>query len=207
MSAFPGLPTITLEWYCTVKQFFDAHPEISPEPLYDTWCWESGGCCKECSGVYAFRNCDHLYTLDEIKFGMIQVIVWNFGNGASEDHDPSAQQSGVLIDVFSYPGDNQSGYIYYNNHPIILNSDMSFYPANEHYCETFSNNFHCIRDAAFGYYLSFHSNGKVDKCFALSDLDGEGKGVEIPPWMFEMEERYDAVSDELRKRLQLILQN
>lgn len=31
----------------------------------------------------------------------------------------------ILVDVFSYPGDNQTGYIYYNNIPVIENGDMS----------------------------------------------------------------------------------
>lgn len=201
MSAFPGLPTITLEWYPTVKQFFDAHPEIPIEPLGELWQWGGGSGC-DC--LHRARDCNHLKSVSEDEFSMIQVIVWNFGNGASEDHDPSAQRSGVLIDVFSYPGDNQSGYIYYNNQPIILNSDMSLYPINGYNDTTNLNNFHRIRDAAFGNYLSFDNNGKVDKYFAFSDLDEEGEGVEIPSWMFEMEERYNTASDALRNRLQSI---
>lgn len=99
------------EYFATVKQFFDAYPDIPTEPLADVWCWGSG--CSAQNGTDCSdydRNCDHSNSVSSDGSNMIRVLTWNI-NGD------------ILVDVFSYPGDNEAGYIFYKNVPIIENGD------------------------------------------------------------------------------------
>lgn len=98
---------IKYEYFATVKQFFDTYPDIPTEPLADAWCWGSG--CNARNGTDCSdwdRNCDHPRSVSTDVIVMIQILTWNI-NGE------------VLLDVFSYPGDNQAGYIFHKNIPVI----------------------------------------------------------------------------------------
>jgi hypothetical protein len=99
---------IKAENFATLRAFFTAYPEIELEPLDREWeVSDSHDPDSECPDM---RNCEcpEIICCDETV--MIRVITWRYADT-------------VLLDVYSYPGDNQAGLIYHQFRPILINSD------------------------------------------------------------------------------------
>lgn len=150
-------PLIKIEHFATVKQFFTTYPDISKEPLDELWRWSDG--CDECETDT--RNCDHYETISTDRENMIQVFTWNINDK-------------ILLDVFAYPGDNQAGYVFHKNVPIIENIDMNLSIIDEksHIIDLIK--FQCYRDAAFGIYTEFvDRDGIDDQVSVIFDVCGD----------------------------------
>lgn len=106
-------------------------------------------------------QCDHPETISTDGYNMITVIIWNYSYN---------NETIELIDVYSYPGDNMFGHIYYKDTAIINIEDCSLEPidVSEHkelIEQLISANFSHLREAATGQctHANSHANLNIDQ--------------------------------------------
>lgn len=188
MSTTSKLPLISLEWFSSVKEFFDAYPAIPADELFVMW-WNKSKCGSCTFDINGFKNCDHRNTVGYDYPDMIVVLEWNFNDQIFLD---------VSCCTTPYSKRSQYGYIYCNNVPIMKNKSMNLSLVYRDYDKASLIDFRRIRNAAFGYYISYDENGKSIRCLKFSDWETEDGFVKFADWMLEIRQCYKKLEDMLR---------